>query len=179
MFAKGNMTLSEDTRNASRPRLNLVLGAILALSVGTTVSSHFTSPGVADPSRVPVSECFEFTVAKDADYGLKTNLFGVTLDTTFTAPSGTNWSIRGFYFDTHASGQSLWKCRFAPNEVGTWSFAWRLVHASSATTNSGTGAFICIAGPNPGFLETNPANPFRWRLPDGDAVRAARDQRRP
>lgn len=47
------------------------------------------------------------------------------LQVTFTAPSGARFEVPGF-FDGNGSGQSsgdIWKARFTPSEVGTWTFA--------------------------------------------------------
>ena len=38
---------------------------------------------------------------------------------TFTSPSGKKWSIPGFY---HYTAGTMWKVRFAPDELGKWKY---------------------------------------------------------
>lgn len=77
-----------------------------------------------------------FTNAKDYDNAL----YDVsTFDITFRSPSGRKKTVRGFW-----DGGKVWKVRFMPDELGTWTFE----SVSSDKNNSGlhdvSGTFECI-----------------------------------
>jgi hypothetical protein len=82
----------------------------------------------------------------------------VAVDVTLQAPSGKNWSIGGFFYDT-----DTWKFRFAPDEIGQWQWEY--------TINGGapvSGSFTCVESDNPGFIKQNPHNPYRWVYDNGE-----------
>ncbi|MFW6107387.1 MAG: C25 family cysteine peptidase [bacterium] len=61
---------------------------------------------------------------------------GLDLTATFTSPSSAEWTVHGFY------DGSDWRVRFAPDEVGTWSFQVTATDSSGSDTWTG-GAFTC------------------------------------
>ena len=67
----------------------------------------------------------------------------------FTAPSGTNYTVGGFYFNP-----STWKLRFAPKEIGNWT--WTLAFADAGGTYNTSGGFAATNSTNTGFLRRNP-----------------------
>lgn len=82
-----------------------------------------------------------------------------------TGPEGRGLSINGFYYDT-----DLWKVRFSPPSVGTWTWALRLTTPTDAFTESGS--FISVPSERPGFLRRHPANPFRLVFENGSLFNA-------
>ena len=76
----------------------------------------------------------------------------VSVAVTLTPPTGPATMISGFYH----SG-STWKFRFAPNQIGTWT--WSATITGQPTV---TGAFNVIASTNPGFVRKHPTNFKRW-----------------
>jgi len=68
---------------------------------------------------------------------------GLDLSATFTGPGGT-WNINGFY------DGSEWRIRFAPNAVGTWSYA-VTARDPSGTSNTAEGSFGCVESSHPGW----------------------------
>ena len=88
------------------------------------------------------------------------------LSAEFTAPSGRRVAVAGF----HDGGirQETWKIRFAPDETGRWSYAWKMADRSGGRA-TGSGAFECLEGRRRlhGFMRRHPSNPFRWVLDDG------------
>ncbi len=143
----------------------LVVAFAAPLAAQTTVVP--TSPEQEDPARVGVHEVFELTLEKDADYGRHANSEDVELTLDLVAPSGHGVTVRGFYYHTRADGRSLWKARFAPDELGAWSYAWTWIHVPSSALELGSGAFTCVPGSDPGFLRLDPADPHGWRHADG------------
>src|SRR5271168_1482036 len=73
----------------------------------------------------------------------------------FTAPSGTTNTVGGFYFATNT-----WKLRFAPTEVGTWS--WTLTYTDTNGVFNDSGGFTCTNSTNIGFLRRNPSNVYNF-----------------
>jgi hypothetical protein len=58
------------------------------------------------------------------------NPFDIAVDGVFTAPSGKNTAVPGFYDGDGKRGQdgNIWKLRFSADEVGQWSFRSRSVN---------------------------------------------------
>ena len=44
----------------------------------------------------------------------------IDVQATFTSPSGKRWTIPGFYYYSFGS---MWKVRFAPDELGVWKYS--------------------------------------------------------
>lgn len=76
-----------------------------------------------------------------------------TITAVFTAPSGTNYTVGGFYCVTN-----LWKVRFAPMQIGAWS--WTLAFTDNNGTFNTSGAFTVTNSAYTGFLRRNPNAPF-------------------
>jgi hypothetical protein len=100
---------------------------------------------------------------------------GVTVDALFRAPGETVWqSLPCFYYQpmTEASGELLpsddpdWRCRFAPDEVGTWQYKIRATDASG-TTESITRQFDCAASDRKGFVQVSQRDPRFFEFADG------------
>lgn len=64
--------------------------------------------------------------------------------TTFTAPSGAQKTVRGFW-----NGELDWRVRFMPNEVGTWHYQTRCSDADNPGLHQQEGQFTCEPNPNP------------------------------
>ncbi len=143
--------------------------ALLSASAAAQVVTAATSPEQVDPRRVRVNEVFEFTLQKSVDYGTHANFEDVELTLDLLSPTGASVSVRGFYYATRANGKSLWKARFAPDELGRWTFAYTWIHVPSATMELGSDSFACIPGSDPGFLRISPTNPRAFQHANGDA----------
>jgi hypothetical protein len=111
----------------------------------------------------------------------------VTLEVTFTSPSGKRVPVGGFHYGTlrpptiHKpqppgrgrpqytfDDQSVWKARLAPWGLGTWQYSYVFTNLQGRQA-TGRGSFECVRGrvANPGFLRPHPSNPFRWVFDDG------------
>jgi hypothetical protein len=90
----------------------------------------------------------------------------IDLSATFTAPSGTKWKINGFY-GVDASNNLSWKIRFAPDEVGAWSYTVQAIDPTGTATGPG-GTFTCTASTNHGWLRVA-SNGRYLKLDDGSS----------
>ena len=84
----------------------------------------------------------------------------VEVRVTWNAPSGRQSTRGGFYY-----APGYWRARFAPDEMGTWSWSARLSDGSQSQDFSG--AFEVVDSEWPGFVRSNPDNPMRWVFDDG------------
>ena len=158
------------------------LGLVLAAADGAALDVAATQPVRA----VPRWDVFEITFTHGRRY--TSPFFDVTVDVAFTSPSGKKVAVGGFHYGSderpkitvHKDGRGrsqvaytftradLWKARFAPNELGRWTYAWTFSN-SGGEAATGTGAFRCIKGRRPlhGFVRQDPANRMRWVFEDG------------
>ena len=108
--------------------------------------------------QVPLYGLFETSVANATAYG---NPFAdVELTAVFTSPNGRVVDFLGFYDGDGKGGQTgaIWKQRFMPDEVGTWSY--ELTFTDGAPGKRGR--FECVVeGAKPGPWKQDPDNP-RW-----------------
>ena len=63
---------------------------------------------------------------------------------TFTAPSGGQKTVRGFWNGAHD-----WRVRFMPNEPGTWHYRTQCSDADNAGLHEQEGQFMCEPNPSP------------------------------
>lgn len=83
---------------------------------------------------------FETQVDNDKRY---TNPFkDVELTATFTSPSGKSVDFFGYYDGDGRGGQigNVWKLRFMPDEIGTWSYTCRFSDGAPGKR----GEFTCM-----------------------------------
>lgn len=143
----------------------------------------------ANTQTTPLYDVFELTFQHEGKYA--NPFFDVTIDVTFTAPSGKRIAVGGFHYGSsagaeivtrtnqeargprrqtqyHFAKQDLWKARFAPSETGRWTYAYVFTNASGGRA-TGSGAFDCVKGraPSHGFVRANLSNPYRWVFDDG------------
>ncbi len=76
----------------------------------------------------------------------------VTLNVTYTKPDGNTVNFWGFY-----DGNSVWRFRFMPDQLGTWTY-----RASFSDGTPGVnGTFNCVPSTIPGMISKDEINP-RW-----------------
>jgi len=160
------------------------------LTVGVAVAADSLVVKCTSNTRtVPLYDVLEISLQHEGHYA--NPFFDVTVEVTFTAPSGKRIAVGGFHYGSstgpeilsrtnqEARGprrqteyrfakQDLWKARFAPGETGRWTYAFVFTNASGGRA-SGSGAFDCVKGRASlhGFVRANPGNPFRWVFDDG------------
>ncbi|MFW6107377.1 MAG: DUF5060 domain-containing protein [bacterium] len=110
----------------------------------------------------------------------------VDLRATFVAPSGTARQVCGFLWqdferrleergvphnpveveELTPAGPPSWRVRFAPDEVGLWSYRLSL-RTGEATQDGPGGEFRCVEGPASGFVRVSQADPRYLCLDNG------------
>ena len=77
----------------------------------------------------------------------------VDMAAVFTSPSGVTWRVWGFYMEQEgdAFGAGGWRVRFAPNEVGTWSYAVQVSNRWGGSS-SATSTFTCTSSDAHGWI---------------------------
>ena len=80
----------------------------------------------------------------------------VDLRATFTSPSGKVWRVNGFYMEDAGDtyGQGTWRVRFAPNELGSWTYQ-ATVSNDQGTNTGSSGSFTCVASDHHGWVRTS------------------------
>lgn len=100
-------------------------------------------------------QVYELTIAHDS--GGYTNPWeDVDVQATFTAPSGAAIVVDGFFYEAGA-----WKVRFAPAEVGIYTYQYALLDASGPRTTE-DGSFEVGESNERGFVRVHPTNPHRF-----------------
>jgi uncharacterized protein DUF5060/collagenase-like protein with putative collagen-binding domain len=132
-------------------RLTLLSICLLGLLSVSTAASEIP--------KVGLYRGFETQIENTKTYANK--FADVELTATYTAPSGRQWDFWGF-FDGNGSGQGdlttghVWKLRFMPNELGTWTYAYQW----NDGTPGGKGSFSCVKeGAGKGVLQAYRENP--------------------
>ena len=179
MAAVAAMMLMALRSTSAAPAGRLAIQGRVGPSTGEPppVAAFHTSPGLPDPSRVPIYRVFELTLVQRADYGGQANVTDVRIDVEFVPPAGgATVRVGGFYYGTLDDGSSLWKARLAPGALGGWAYHYTFTHVPSGAVFSGTGAFEAVAREpgtvesHPGFLRASSGNPFRFLSDDGRPV---------
>ncbi len=105
---------------------------------------------------------------------------GITVDVEMTAPSGQKTTLPAFYYQDYTrtvsgnsesvepTGTSAWKLRFAPQELGAYSYA-ILVTDATGSTRAGTYTFTSVASNSKGFLRVSPRDPRFMEFTDGSS----------
>ena len=128
-------------------------------------------------TSVPVSVAATTETATVTRYGVFEQTFSrssagyanpwedVKVTMTLSSPSNRQVTVGGFYY-----GPNTWKARFAPDEVGSWTWQADLVDASGTTRSNGQ--LTVTPSDWPGFVRSNSANRFRWVFDDGTSYNA-------
>ncbi|MDO1450149.1 DUF5060 domain-containing protein [Rhodocytophaga aerolata] len=111
---------------------------------------YFSSYVAQAQVRVGQWDRFEASLTNKTAY--KNAYRDVTLNVTYTKPDGSKVNFWGFY-----DGNSTWRIRFMPDQLGKWTY--------KATFSDGSpgksGSFTCVASSIPGMISKDETNP-RW-----------------
>lgn len=116
---------------------------------------------------MPLYRVFQRSVTNTTSYPNK--FTDVSLDVEYTAPSGRKVQFAGFYDGDGHGGQNgaVWKMRFMPDEVGTWSYA----YTWSDGKPGGSGSFKAVsAAAGPGVLRAYTENPHWFAYNGKDPI---------
>jgi hypothetical protein len=104
---------------------------------------------------------FQLTVSRCLQ--VENPFFDVLFKGEFTAPSGSQTQVEGFY-----DGDNTWKLRFCPDEVGDWQC--RATLEAAGVLKEVETSFECIPSDLPGPLSIHPANPRHFMNAKKQAV---------
>lgn len=123
---------------------------------------------VSSPSKeVGVFELFELTVDLFAAFDNPFDPEDIEVKGHFTAPSGKEVSVSGFYYQGYTRGYGIrqeelteegspqWKIRFAGRETGEYKY-YVTVRDRTGTAASGADTFRVVESKNPGFIHVLP-----------------------
>jgi hypothetical protein len=99
-----------------------------------------------------------------------TGTTGVSVDMVVTAPNQRVSTIPCFYYqpvnaNLVATGSADWRCRYAPDQVGTWSYFVK-VQDPAGSGQSGAGSFTVGSSASHGFVKVAPDNRY-FEFSDG------------
>jgi hypothetical protein len=123
------------------------------------VGGELTTVQNQSADSVPRYGIFELSLRHNSRYDNK--FVDVTVVSIFTAPSGSQRTVPGFYY----SGDT-WKVRFSPNEPGHWTYTYSM-SGKAGLHQQGSGAFECLPSNLRGPVRRNPDNPYRWVFDNG------------
>ncbi len=169
----------------------LVLGASALGGQPTPTMSGLDVNVTQNTQRLMPYQVFELTFQHEGRYDNPT--WDVTIDVTFTAPSGKKVTVGGFFYGSsrpqkpivHDLGPNghggrrtsvtwpcepadLWKARYAPSEPGRWGFQYAFRN-NKGQGAAGNGSFQVVNGRihQKGWVRIHPENPFRFVFEDG------------
>ncbi|MBC8094506.1 MAG: DUF5060 domain-containing protein, partial [Akkermansiaceae bacterium] len=104
-------------------------------------------------TTIPRYDIYELTMAHTGAYANPWE--DVAITAVFTSPSAQTYPVGGFYYDTNT-----WKLRFAPMQIGMWT--WSLTFNNGSGQYTTTGSLTCTASNRSGFLRVHPQNVRRF-----------------
>lgn len=180
------MDLSYWPRRTARPfrrRLTprLIAGIVLLALIVSPSGGLFGIPTAAqaqDTTTVGLYQKFELTL----DWGVSyTNPFDpdeVSLDAAFTAPDGSALMVPGFYYQEFTrtvenryeefapAGDPVWKVRFAPQQLGTYTYVVNVTD-SRGVTEVASGSFAAVESDESPFIELGPLGQRTFEYENG------------
>jgi hypothetical protein len=120
--------------------------------------------------QVGLYDVFETRVANSKTYSNPFDFNVIELRAIFTSPSGSKINFFGFYDGDGNGGQTgnVWKLRFMPNEIGTWTYTYTWTDG----TPGGSGSFAVVDTGLPGPLKIATDNPWYFMTARGDPFHA-------
>ena len=143
------------------PNRDVWSGPVYVDSIGLVATTPSSAPQIESitPSTNTVGryQKYEVTVGLGSVSGLNPyNPENVDLKGVFVSPSGTVWTINGFYMEAPGVdyGSGEWKIRFAPNEIGTWQYTVSVANDQGSVV-SATQSFACVASDEHGWIRVS------------------------
>ena len=99
--------------------------------------------------------------ALQSDHLYENHFTDVTVDATFTSPTGRTFTIPGFY-----DSENTWRVRFSANEAGRWRYRIFSHPANPDLTQEGT--FEVTAAQKRGFLKATPGRAWGFHYESGE-----------
>jgi hypothetical protein len=130
----------------------------------------------ASATRVKRYEKLELTFELGGTYANPFDPREVDVVAEFKGPSGRALKLPGFYYQdlargeggtVRAAGAACWKVRFAPVEVGDYTYRLKAKDRTGAEARA-SGRFACVAGKGRGFVRVHPKNPHYLAFASGE-----------
>lgn len=147
------------TSNSGNPTPN---GSAISLTPGNLTPTGVGS--VVPASTVQRYEKYEITLPYSGNYSNPNDPAQVDVEAVFSAPGGNKLMVPGFFYQdftrsgnaqketlTLVPGSDRWKVRFAPSEVGTYTFIVTIRDAQGFRLLA-KGSFNVTPSSNPGFI---------------------------
>ncbi len=144
---------------ASRPggfkTLVFFLGAIALL--GVTVYGASTIQNLYQNASTTILryEKFELTYQYTGNYNNPNDPSQADVEAVFISPTGKKQTVPGFYYESYANdtptGNKNWKVRFAPSEIGNYTYTVTLKDGTGLKTLD-SNTFTVSASQNHGFV---------------------------
>src|SRR5712691_2674621 len=163
----------------NKKRVILVLCALLLLAIPLSITiwvlySQQEQRGSSNKhvrnlgsTVVPLYEKFELTFPYSGNYSNPNDPSQVDVEAVFTAPNGQQQKVPGFFYQgftrsgsihqetlTSVPGSNSWKIRYAPSQLGNYTYAVTLRNANG-TVQLGSGTFSATTSSNPGFIRAS------------------------
>lgn len=121
--------------------------------------------------QVGLYDIWEMQVTNSKTYSNPFNYNVIELQATFNSPSGRQINFFGFYDGDGNGGQTgnIWKLRFMPDEIGTWTYSFSWTDGTSGNSGSfvvvdnGLPGPLKVASDNSWYFETARGIPFDFR----------------
>jgi hypothetical protein len=132
----------------------------------------------ADRQTVPRYGRVELSVDLQATYQNPFDPDQVAVEARFRGPSGRERMVPGFWYQRYRrelagntervtpAGEPGWRVRFAPEEVGRYTYR-VMVRDPSGEARSAEGAFTAVASHQPGFIRVSRESPLHFAFDDG------------
>ena len=134
----------------------LIITFAITFSIASTDDASNSQP----PAEIARYDVFETLLTASKAYA--NPFLDVTVTATFTAPSGRQLKVYGFY-----DGQNTWRLRVAPDEVGHWRYVTHAGNAADSGLDGRTGTFICVPSRNKGFIRPDKKHKYYFSYSDG------------
>ena len=143
-----------------------ILPALVSAINITNVSANKTTLAQYDKFEVSFLLSQNFTNPYDPDQ--------VSVEATFTHPSGNKTKIYGFYYEPYTiyfkqndsylhfnkTGNGLWKVRFTPQEIGGYTGTLKVVTPDYGIATTPIPSFLVTASTNPGFIKVSSSGKY-------------------
>jgi Ca2+-binding RTX toxin-like protein len=142
--------------------------------------AHLEITGVVEEAEtVPRYQRFEASIALSETFVNPFDPDEIAVDVTFTAPTGRAQVVPAFWYEPYtvagspdweqyqSAGSAGWRVRFAPDEVGTYSYSVSAA-AGSRIAAAVSGSFQSVASGHEGFVRPDAGNSRYLRFDSGD-----------
>ncbi len=151
--------------------ITLLIGSVIGIPVLAQAAEPAQQPTPSTDSAelIPLFGRWESNFSLDQTYDNPYDSAEIEVFANFTAPSGREIRVPGFFMqpyedqcspsdcpaeDLQPAGEPAWHIRFTPDEIGVWSYS-IATRTADGTETIQSGSFDVAASDNPGFVRTS------------------------